>query len=466
MPPSVEFPPLSGVLEDVVGLLLTFAVAGWFAGYIALPERLPLATRLLLSLALSVPATALVGTLALIARRLDAATLLLGFAVLGVVALLRVAPRLLRERRERAAAPSATADAPATEPATPAGSTHVATPRGRIAVSPPSGARGRWALGALTFAGAAVLAVVALAGQLGVRTAEGIPPGTTWWYYYALVLDMIDARAIPATIGEWGSARPYPVEYLTTTLHTASAAIFSGGLDLSLIEGYRLFVLGLVAVAAYALWRRWLPAWWAWVAAVPHDLRHSGRLAARWLSPRDVRARPRVLVRLVARRGAASPVTPLGTARRPGLRRRLPRPCRGVAADRPAVDGDRRGEGRDRRLARLPRAEPAARRRRGRSGASGSTAHDRIARCPGDGGGRVRRRPGPRHRGRHGIAARGPHRQAHRAGHRHAEHRRPDVAVLRGHQRLRHEPHAAARDVLRSVLPGLPPPACRSRVSI
>ena len=36
---------------------------------------------------------------------------------------------------------------------------------------------------------------------------------------------MVNAQAIPATLGEWGSQRPYPVEYLGTTLHTAITAM-------------------------------------------------------------------------------------------------------------------------------------------------------------------------------------------------------------------------------------------------
>ncbi|MBA2254933.1 MAG: glycosyltransferase family 39 protein, partial [Chloroflexi bacterium] len=241
---------MSATLQNLLAFLLTFVVAGWLAGLIVLPERLPPVTRVLLSLALSVPATVVVATLALMAGRLEASTLLVGFAGLAVLAALRVAPGVLSARRAGVTAVDAPSG-PSTRPHDP--------------VRPAR--RWRWAMRLLTGGAALLLLGVVLLAQLSVRTAEGIPPGTTWWYYYALVLDMLDARAIPATIGEWGSARPYPVEYLATTVHTAATAIF-GGLDLAFMEAYRLIVLVLVAVAAYALWRRWLPAWWAWVAAI------------------------------------------------------------------------------------------------------------------------------------------------------------------------------------------------------
>jgi hypothetical protein len=120
----------------------------------------------------------------------------------------------------------------------------------------------------MTAGAAVVLALMVLQSHLSVRSEATLPPGTTWWYYYQLAIEMFDARAIPSTIGEWGAQRPYPIEYLATTAHTAATAVFGGGVDLPFIEGYRLVVMALVAVSAYALWRRWLPAWWAWVAAI------------------------------------------------------------------------------------------------------------------------------------------------------------------------------------------------------
>jgi hypothetical protein len=62
---------------------------------------------------------------------------------------------------------------------------------------------------------------------------------------------------------------------MVTTLHGAATAKLAGGTDLELLERYRVFMVLLGLVAAYALWRRWLPAWWAWTAglltiAAPH----------------------------------------------------------------------------------------------------------------------------------------------------------------------------------------------------
>jgi hypothetical protein len=257
-----------------VALFLCFGVSGWLLGLAVVPGRLGLPTRLWLSLALSVTATVGLAVPAVLVHQLDALPILVGFLVLAVLAAIRVS----RARRAARGAPRA-ADQAHRAPERPQGATWWAAWRS-------GGWRTRRVIWrALTLVAAAVLGWVALLGpQLAAASPTGLLSGTTVWYYYRLVLEMVAARGVPATIGEWGAQRPYPVEYLATTVHTAAAAMLAGGADLPFLEGYRLAVLLAGTAAAYALWRRWLPAWWAWVAALV--TMSASRLSSRFIGYR------------------------------------------------------------------------------------------------------------------------------------------------------------------------------------
>lgn len=117
-----------------------------------------------------------------------------------------------------------------------------------------------------------VTAAVVVAGVvvLGPQTApsENPWPSGLSLYYWHLGQATVDSHGLPASIGEWGTPRPFPTEYLVTTVHGAVSTIIAGDGDLGMQEHYRLAVLILAALAGYALASRWLPRWWALLAAI------------------------------------------------------------------------------------------------------------------------------------------------------------------------------------------------------
>ncbi len=234
------------VLRDGLSLAVTFGLTGWLLGLAVLPERLGAARRSAISLALAVPATVLVSSPGLAAGRLGIAPLGAGLVVLAAVAAFRLGVR----------------------PAT--------VSLGRLSGRARSAMRyARSRLDRRTIVAAVLVFLVAASAWLSVveshwevPRSSGLPRGTTVWFYWDLVTETVAEGSLPDTRLEWGRTRPFPVEYGVTTLHGAATAKLAGGTDLELLERYRFFMVLLGLVAAYALWRRWLPAWWAWIAGL------------------------------------------------------------------------------------------------------------------------------------------------------------------------------------------------------
>ena len=119
--------------------------------------------------------------------------------------------------------------------------------------------RRRWLL-----AGVAGLLVLGVTVVLPSRAAVGdqlLPKTSTPWYYMAVARDIADAGAIPATIQEWGQARPFPTDYLPATAHAAAALELLPGDILVAFAWYRLAILVAAAFVAALLLRRWFSSW-------------------------------------------------------------------------------------------------------------------------------------------------------------------------------------------------------------
>ncbi len=105
-----------------------------------------------------------------------------------------------------------------------------------------------------------------LAPQLEVARSSGLPRHVTVWFYVDLVEDVADKGGVPDAHREWGATHDFPSEYFVSTVHAATSAELAGGFDLELLERYRLAMVVCGLLAAFAVWRRFLPAWWALVA--------------------------------------------------------------------------------------------------------------------------------------------------------------------------------------------------------
>ncbi len=234
-------------LRDGLSLATTFGLTGWLLGLAVVPERLGASRRGAISLALAVPATVLVSTPGLVTGHLGTPAFGASVMVLSLVTTFRLGLRpaslsRLEPLRERAGAVVR----------------YVPSRFDRRAIVP--------AVLVLAVTTTAWLSVVA--AHVEVSRSSGLPRGTTVWFYWDLVTETVAADSLPDTRLEWGGTRPFPVEYAVTTLHGAATAKLAGGADLELLERYRFFMVLLGLVAAYALWRRWLPAWWAWTAGL------------------------------------------------------------------------------------------------------------------------------------------------------------------------------------------------------
>ena len=218
-----------GWLTDLGALIVTFGLTGWLLGLVFVPAGLTGARRLWLSLALAIPATTLVALPGLLAHALVPATL-----ALSAGALLTAAGwRCLRDGRR----PS--------------------RPRTRRAIT---------SMQVLGLCSAGAVAWFVVVGPQVEANPNPWPNGLSL-YYWQLVQETVRAGYFPATLGEWGAPRPFPFEYLVTTVHGAATAIVAGNAELALQERYRVAVLVLTLLASFALLRRWLPAWWAFIAA-------------------------------------------------------------------------------------------------------------------------------------------------------------------------------------------------------
>ncbi|HEU0242528.1 MAG TPA: hypothetical protein VFQ75_01400 [Candidatus Limnocylindrales bacterium] len=111
------------------------------------------------------------------------------------------------------------------------------------------------------------LVLVAIPSRQAVGDAL-LPFSSTVWYYANLARETAIHGGFPAELPEWGTLRPFQVDYLPVTAHTAAAFVLLPDLDTRLVlETYRLTVLaGLGAVAA-VFFRRFVSTWLAVLGA-------------------------------------------------------------------------------------------------------------------------------------------------------------------------------------------------------
>jgi hypothetical protein len=94
-----------------------------------------------------------------------------------------------------------------------------------------------------------------------------LPLSSTVWYYANLARLVADAGGFPATIVEWGAARPFQLDYAAVTGHTAAALELLPGSLLQQLEIYRVVLLAGGVLFAALLFRRWVSAWAAVLGA-------------------------------------------------------------------------------------------------------------------------------------------------------------------------------------------------------
>ncbi len=228
---------MHGLGGDALSLGVTFLLAGGFASWVAVPDRLGGRDRLFLSLALAVPATLLAAAPGLATHSLSVWNLTLGLGMLGAAAAWRARSRL----RDGLTAIRAGGVRP---------------PRpGRVPV--------------LMVCAAAALAWFGVLVPEGVQdTDRGRPNGTIVYYHWGIVSKVVAEGGLPATLTEWGKPREFPYEYGFSVMHGAATATLAGETGFVLEERYRIAMVIVAFLAAFALWLRWLPPWWAWLAAV------------------------------------------------------------------------------------------------------------------------------------------------------------------------------------------------------
>jgi hypothetical protein len=226
-----------GLGGDLISLVVTFFLAGFFTGWIVVPSPLGGWDRLFISLALSVPATLLAAAPGVATHSLAAWNVALGIAALGAGASWRMR-NTLRAFRSR-----------------------VRNRRPRI---------GRPRLVPTILVGLALVVTwfTVLVPEGVENTAGGHPNGTIVYYHWGIVGRVVEAEGLPATLPEWGRQREFPYEYAFSVIHGASTASLAGGAGFVLEERYRIAMVIMAMLAAFALWRRWLPSWWAWLAAI------------------------------------------------------------------------------------------------------------------------------------------------------------------------------------------------------
>jgi hypothetical protein len=95
-----------------------------------------------------------------------------------------------------------------------------------------------------------------------------LPFSSTVWYYANLARETAAAGGFPAALPEWGMLRPFQVDYLPVTAHTAAAFALLPGLDARLVlEAYRLAVLVALGAVAAVFFRRFVSSWLAVLGA-------------------------------------------------------------------------------------------------------------------------------------------------------------------------------------------------------
>lgn len=225
------------LFRDLAALGTTLWLAGWLFGLLVLPEPLTAGRRVFVSLALGVPVVILLSLPGLLIYSLTARSLALVFALLALTVAWR-----------RRSSLSALQDLRSVTRLT-------RSLDYRRRLSP--------------------ILLVVLLGWFAVvgpqvlsRRPSWLPPNGWVWYYIGLARVIATQGSIPSTVVEWGAPRPFPSEYLFHSIHLASTGLLAGGLDLFILEFYRIGLVLVGLIAAYALWRRFLPAWWAWTAAL------------------------------------------------------------------------------------------------------------------------------------------------------------------------------------------------------
>lgn len=227
--------------RELLALSASFVAAGYFAGWIAMPTPLGSGTRFFLSLALAVPAFLLACAPGAATHSLAAGNVLLGLGLLGGLA-------AWRAREELQLALLALPGLRSTLPAR----------LGRLQLIP--------AL-LVCLAVAAVWATVLV--PEGIEdTGNGRPNGTIVYYHWGIVDRVVEDGGLPATLPEWGKPREFPYEYAFSVIHGAGTAAIAGDSGFVLEERYRIAMVVMAFFAFLALWRRWLPPWWAFLATL------------------------------------------------------------------------------------------------------------------------------------------------------------------------------------------------------
>jgi hypothetical protein len=125
----------------------------------------------------------------------------------------------------------------------------------------------RWWVGA--GAGVVVAIVFVVAPSRAAVGDSLLPFSSTVWYYANLARATAVLGGFPAVLAEWGTLRPFQVDYLPVTAHTAAAFALLPGLDMrALMEVYRLAVLVAGLAVAAMLFRRFVSSWQALLGAV------------------------------------------------------------------------------------------------------------------------------------------------------------------------------------------------------
>jgi hypothetical protein len=224
------------IVREVIALSLTFFFAGFFLGWIVLPQPLGRTNRLFLSMALAVPATLLAAAPWVATHTLVAWNVSLGMAALAALAAWR-------------------------------GRTHLATLPERLRHARKPG-RPRL-LPTLLIALALIATWLTVLVPEGVEdTGSGRPNGTIVYYHWGIVGRVVEAGGLPATLPEWGKQREFPYEYAFSVIHGASTADLADDSGFVLEERYRIAMVICAFFAFFALWSRWLPSWWAWLATI------------------------------------------------------------------------------------------------------------------------------------------------------------------------------------------------------
>jgi hypothetical protein len=230
-----------GLSRELFALFATFFAAGFLLGWIAVPTPLGGWTRLFLSLALAIPGLLLAAAPGAATHSLATWNILLGLAVLFGLAAWRA-----REQIQLL-----------------------------LLALPGLGSTLRARLGQVRPVPALLVLLAILATWATVLVPEGIedtgsgrPNGTIVYYHWGIVDRVVDDGGLPATLPEWGKPREFPYEYAFSVIHGAGTAALAGDSGFVLEERYRIAMVVMAFFAFLALWRRWLPSWWAFLATL------------------------------------------------------------------------------------------------------------------------------------------------------------------------------------------------------